>query len=209
MSKPAFEIVCVRGTSETDWLIARELGIGASESADLMGCGWNDEKSLEMRKLNLSPPVEVNDNMLRGKRLQAPIIERYNAEHAAHAIEWEELLRSTETPCMMATPDARDGDVLIEIKAPKKTSKRYWKEGVPDSIANQVQHQLYVTGLETAVVVALFCPPDMDESAIVDGKVDMLALTVERDEWYISMLREACEKFWTTLTITKTKMNRR
>jgi hypothetical protein len=112
----------------------------------------------------------------------------------------------------MATPDARDGDILIEIKAPKKTSKKYWKEeerGVPASIYNQVQHQLYVTGLEQAVVIGCFCSPDTTVSVVQKGKVDMLIVSVERDEWYISELQEACEKFWNELERTKMMMKGR
>jgi predicted phage-related endonuclease len=81
---------------------------------------------------------------------------------------------------------AADDEVqILECKTAGEFGARLWKEGVPDYIQCQVQHQLAVTGKQAADVCVLLCGQELK------------IYRVERNEELINALIALEREFWT------------
>lgn len=141
------------------WLRWRKKGIGASESAAILGLNpWSTREDVRLDKLNPDKVDEGNEHTRRGKRLEPEARERYEA-----------LMGYPMTPVccvhdeydwLRASLDGirDDGRLVLECKAPSERWHEHVLEvGVPDWYACQVQHQLLVTGAPLAHFVS-YCP---------------------------------------------------
>ncbi|HZJ96509.1 MAG TPA: YqaJ viral recombinase family protein, partial [Oligella sp.] len=77
---------------------------------------------------------------------------------------------------------------ILECKTAGEFGARLWKEGVPEYIQLQVQHQLAVTGKKAADVAVLMCGQQLQVHRI------------HRDEELIDKLMELQERFWYYVT---------
>lgn len=138
-----------QGTSE--WLQWRKEGIGASESAALLGmCPYSTAFDVFMDKTGRAEAFEGNAATQRGQDLEGKARAMY------------ELISMEDMPpaCavhpkynfLRASLDGRraDGKKILEIKCPGADSHEKAKAGiVPDHYMIQIQHQFAVTGADS------------------------------------------------------------
>lgn len=149
-------------------LLERATGIGASEIAAVTGLSpWASPLDIYERKVAPVAVAETED-MERGNRLEAALLDWTAARCDLIVRPNEELVRHPEHPFVIATPDGyghERGDVLravavVEVKSPGRTQAD-WTDpdddpcGFPDYYAAQVQWQLLAAQLPRAVLAAL------------------------------------------------------
>ena len=142
-----------------EWIEARQNGIGASEAAAAAGMSkWESRYSLWARKCGLVPPPETSLAMEIGT-----LTEPLNAARYAEAVGMpvrrvNRLMRSKSRPFALASLDRRRADGrLVELKWSER-AEGYGEPGtdeVPESVACQVTHQMFVAGAESADVSLL------------------------------------------------------
>ncbi len=184
---------------EADWLAKRrELGIGASEAAMVLGIShFKSPFALAHDKLGLvAPSDEENELFEWGRELEAPIARRYArvTKRPVHEPAPWLILQHEAYPFMFATLDRLveiPGDpklagrlLPLEIKTAGFSQSANWKEEPPIEYIVQVQHQLAVTG-----------EPIGSIGAVVGGQ-KFVWLDIQRDEEFISTLIEAEKDFW-------------
>jgi putative phage-type endonuclease len=195
------DVQLVRYDNRSEWLAARTLGIGASESAALFGMapdGRESRYSLWAKKAGLVQPEEIDEEWLEwGQILEQPIADRY-AARTGHVL-WTPpnpfcvavhprlpFLTATIDRWIIEAPGRGDrGDLEIKNVG---TFNADWRgeNGVelPLYVQIQVQHQLAVTGFSWAVVAALV------------GGNKLETFEVERNAGFISELEAVAEAFW-------------
>jgi len=171
------------------WLKARETGIGASESACLLGLDpYQSAFTLFQRKTGQLPPLEDNEFMEWGRRLEDVVAEKFYDETQRPISPDGVLFQSLRWPALLATPDYRQLESkrqgLLEIKTGSFHAKDDWMTGVPLNYQCQVQHQMAVTGAPFASVAALL------------GGNDFRWHDVPRNETFIASLVRAVSIFW-------------
>ena len=194
------EVNLIKYDSREDWLAARSLSIGASESAALFGLAPDSresEYSLWAKKAGLVEPEQIDSEWLEwGQLLEQPIAERYAKRTGATLWQpptpWCVAVHS-RLPFLTATidrwivnPGQERGD--LEIKNVGAFNADWKSEGggisIPLHIQAQVQHQLAVTGFTYAVVAALI------------GGNKLETFEVERNQDFIEELEAKAEEFW-------------
>ncbi len=157
----------IRCESREQWLSERTRRVMASEAASIMRLSpWVSPVEVAQRKLGLVPEVEDNPAMEWGRRLE-PVIRGAYAEKHGVKVLYDGPFTIVAHPSlpMGASLDGvvndAEGEAVLEIKC----SREPWSE-VPLYYQAQVQHQMVVTGLERAVVVALFGGRDLQEFQI-------------------------------------------
>jgi putative phage-type endonuclease len=134
--------------NEAAWLAERMNGIGASEAAQAIGVSsYGTPLALWERKRGLAPPVEENEAMLWGKRLEPLIAHAWQNETGKIVARQQVFVRSSWHPHLFATLDAlgTKGE-LVELKA-----IGHWRarglgddgtDQVPDEWVIQAQQQM-------------------------------------------------------------------
>lgn len=185
-----FEIVC-EGSDRSAWLDARRLGIGSSDAPAVLGVSpFASPLSVYTDKLGMTEDRDATEAMRWGTMLEPLIVAEFARETHRSARMAGQLLRSKSRPWQMATLDAtqrrpdREGTGLLEIKATGFRSGD-WKEGVPEHVFAQVQHQFAVTGFAWGSV------------CVLQNGCRMLWADVERDDTFIDgVLLPAETEFW-------------
>jgi putative phage-type endonuclease len=148
------------------WLEARRSGLGASDTAAVLGLNpYRTALDVWLDKKTGDPVEEGSDATEAGQRLESTIarwtVSKY--PHLGKLIPTPGLLRHPEFHWMLATPDfglaprGRAGaqvSALLEVKTTSVRSyRRYWTDGNPPAMVQvQVQQQLAVTGHDMAWV---------------------------------------------------------
>lgn len=163
------------------WLWARRLGLGASETAAVLGLSkWKTPLGVYLDKIDESPVVDEAPSVAAqiGTDME-DMVARWTVR------EWPELGKIGATPgllghaehdWMLATLDRllyrrgeRDGDPLgvLEVKTTSRWNyEQNWVDGVPPGYVQvQVQQQLAVAGLETGWV-ACWVRDDRPENSL-------------------------------------------
>lgn len=150
------------------WLTARRSGLGASETAAVLGLSkWKTPLGVYLDKIDTSPVVDEAPSMA------AQIGTDMEDQVARWAMKaWPELGKIGPTPGLLAHPEHRwmlatldrilyrrgetHGDPLgvLEVKTTSRWNyEQNWVDGVPPGYVQvQVQQQLAVSGLDTAWV---------------------------------------------------------
>ncbi len=186
------EIECEQGSPE--WREARRGLVTASEFATVMAKGKGGGESVTRRKYMLT---------LLGERLTGEIIEGYSNHHMERGKEMEAEARdlylfrtgAESRPaglfvnydiCAGASPDSVIGEHgLLEVKTklPALQLELILSGGLPAEHKAQVQGQLLVTGRQWVDFVSYW------------PKLPVHIVRVERDEPYITTLRQAIADF--------------
>jgi putative phage-type endonuclease len=131
-----------------EWHAWRLLGIGGSDAPVIMGVSpWMDLMTLWKIKVGEFVDDRQTDAMRRGIEME-PVARAAYETHTGNIVE-PALAIHPGFDWMRASLDGLsfDGDVVIEIKCPGRSSHNEAKEGrVPDVYWPQVQHCLLVTG---------------------------------------------------------------
>ena len=173
--------------TRAEWLKLRQIGIGGSDVAALLGISkWRTP--LDVYRSKVEEPEEFdNASMEWGRRLE-PVIRQKYADTVGMAVQVPEFtFRHPDHPFMIADVDGIRADGrIVEIKT-ARTQMGWGEEGtdeIPDYYKTQVQHYMTVLGAESCDV------------AVLIGASDFRIYTVESDPELESLLIEAEADFW-------------
>lgn len=193
--RPALKLVKTHELSRDDWLAVRRTGIGGSDAAAAVGLNpymstlelWLD-KTGRSEGMPGPAPNDMNSPATWGTLLEPIVAAVYTRVTDNRVRKINAVLRHPTIPWMLANIDrevvgARDVQIL-ECKTAGEHGARLWRDGVPEYVELQVQHQLAVTGKTAAHVAVLLCGQALE------------VFRIERDDALIGRLVELEERFW-------------
>ncbi|KGV24038.1 YqaJ viral recombinase family nuclease [Burkholderia pseudomallei] len=193
--KPALKLVKTADLSRDDWLAVRRTGIGSSDAAAAVGLNpymsalelWLD-KTGRGEGLPRPDPNDATSPVFWGTLLEPLVAAIYTRQTGNKVRKVNAVLRHPNIPWMLANIDreivgAHDVQIL-ECKTAGEYGARLWRDGVPEYVQVQVQHQLAVTGKTAAHVAVLLCGQALEVHRI------------ERDDALIGQLIELEARFW-------------
>ncbi|PRH40738.1 endonuclease [Burkholderia vietnamiensis] len=193
--KPALKLVKTNELSRDDWLAVRRTGIGGSDAAAAVGLSpyvssielWLD-KTGRADGMPRPDPADTTSPTYWGTLLEPIVAAVYTQQTGNKVRKVNAVLRHPSIPWMLANIDreivgARDVQIL-ECKTAGEYGARLWREGVPEYVQIQVQHQLAVTGKTAAHVAVLLCGQALEVHRI------------DRDDTLIGRLVELEARFW-------------
>jgi len=198
-SRPALRLVDTRKLERADWLQVRKSGIGGSDAASAVGLNphksalelWMEKTGREGDLRHLDP-TDVREPVFWGACLEPIVAAAYTQQTGNKVRKVNAVLRHPTVPYMLANLDREivgaSGAQILECKTAGEFGARLWKEGVPEYVQLQVQHQLAVTGKQAADVAVLLCGQRLEVHRI------------ERDDALIARLIELEGDFWRHVT---------
>ena len=200
-SKPQFRaplrIAETKEMPREEWLEIRKQGIGASEAAAAVGLNpYQSPLELWMIKTGRDtnfPKVDPNDEsspMYWGNVLESIVAQHYSSRTGNKVRRVNAVLQhpDADKAWMLANLDyAVSGSnkvQVLECKTAGEWGAKLWKDGVPEYVQCQVQHQLSVTGKQAADVAVLICGQRLE------------TFRIERDEELIERLITLERQFW-------------
>lgn len=171
--------------SSPEWHSLRANKIGASDAAVILGIGFKSLDDLYEEKLG--KPVVINAAMKRGTHMEP--IARKAFEKCMGKEYRPAVFISDESPWMMASLDgiSEDGNSILEIKCGSEKLHNLAIAGkLPPYYYSQVQHQMYVTGVQLCYYWSF------------NGEDGALVL-VNRDQGYINNYLPKAKAFWDRL----------
>lgn len=197
VTTPALRLVKTNDLSRDDWLAVRKRGIGSSDAAAAVGLNpYQSQLELWMIKTGRDsgmPKVDPNDEtspMYWGTLLE-PIVAAHYTKRSGNRVRKINAVLQHPDPdkaWMLANIDREvvgASDVhILECKTAGEFGSRLWKDGVPEYVQLQVQHQLAVTGKAAADVCVLVCGQEIR------------IYRIERDNALIARLIELERQFW-------------
>lgn len=196
-SRPALRLVSTKELSRESWLEVRKRGIGSSDAAAAVGLNpyqsmlelWLVKTGRDAGLPKIDPKDETSP-MYWGSLLE-PIVAAHYTRRTGNRVRRINAVLQHPDPdrsWMLANLDfsivgANDVQIL-ECKTAGEFGSRLWKDGVPEYVQLQVQHQLAVTNKLAADVCVLICGQEIRVHRI------------ERDDALISRLIELERKFW-------------
>ncbi|AOJ92234.1 MULTISPECIES: YqaJ viral recombinase family nuclease [Burkholderia] len=193
--KPALKLVKTQELSRDDWLAVRRTGIGGSDAAAAVGLNpymsalelWLD-KTGRADGLPRPDPDDTTSPTYWGTLLEPIVAASYTKQTGNRVRRVNAVLRHPSIPFMLANIDREIVGVpdvqILECKTAGEFGARLWREGVPEYVQIQVQHQLAVTGKTAAHVAVLLCGQALEVHRI------------ERDDALIGRLVELEARFW-------------
>jgi putative phage-type endonuclease len=196
-TKPALRLVATKELPREDWLAVRKQGIGSSDAAAAVGLNpyksqlelWL-EKTGRDRSLPKTDPHDEESPAYWGNLLE-PIVAAHYTKRTGNRVRRINAVLQHSDPdkaWMLANIDREvtgASDVqILECKTAGINGARLWKEGVPEYVQLQVQHQLAVTGKAAADVAVLL------------GGQHLEIHRIERDEALIARLVQLERQFW-------------
>lgn len=195
--RPALRLVSTKGLSREEWLQYRRQGIGSSDAAAAVGLNpYQSPLELWLIKtgrdedLPQIDPADDTSPMFWGTVLEPVVAERYACRTGHKVRRCNAMLQhpDPDKSWMLANIDREivgHPDVqILECKTAGEFGTRLWRDGVPEYVQCQVQHQLAVTGKQAADVAVLLCGQELRIHRI------------ERDDDLIAHLIELERRFW-------------
>lgn len=197
--RPALRLVKTNTLSRDGWLEVRKHGIGNSDAAAAVGLNpYKSQLELWMEKtgrdadLPQPDPDDTTSPVYWGTLLEPIVAASYTKQTGRRVRKVNAVLQHPERPWMLANIDREvigAGDVqILECKTAGEFGARLWKDGVPEYVQLQVQHQLAVTGKQAADVAVLICGQQLQVHRI------------QRDDDLIAKLMVLQERFWHYVT---------
>jgi putative phage-type endonuclease len=187
--RAALRLVSTKELSRDEWLQVRKQGIGASDAAAAVGISpYQSRLELWMIKTGRDgalPKIDPNDEespAYWGNILEPIVAEHYTKRTGLKVRRLRSVLQhpDRDKSFMLANLDytvvGSDEVQILECKTAGEWGSRLWREGVPEYVQCQVQHQLAVTGKRVADVAVLLCGQKLEIHRI------------ERDEEFIAGL---------------------
>ena len=193
----ALRLVNTKALAREEWLEVRKQGIGSSDAAAAVGLNpYQSQLELWMiktgRDANLPKP-DPNDEsspMYWGTILE-PIVANHYVKRTGRKVRRINAVLQHPDPelsWMLANLDytvvGGDEVQILECKTAGYFGSLLWRDGVPEYIQLQVQHQLAVTGKQAADVCVLICGQEIRIHRI------------ERDDDLIAKLIHLERQFW-------------
>lgn len=194
-SRPALRLVETKDMPREDWLEVRKSGIGGSDAAAAVGLSpYQSQLELWLTKtardssLPRPDPDDTTSPTYFGTLLEPIVAASYTKQTGNRVRRVNAVLQHPTIPWMLANVDREvvsNREVqLLECKTAGEFGARLWRDGVPEYVVCQVQHQLAVTGKQAADVAVLLCGQKLDVHRI------------ERDDALIARLIELEAVFW-------------
>jgi len=194
-NKPALRLVSTLNIDREEWLSVRKNGIGGSDAAAAVGLSpYKSQLELWLEKtgrdadLEQPDPNDTTHPVFWGTLLEPIVAAAYTQQTGNRVRKVNAVLRHPTVPFMLANLDREvvgvPGVQILECKTAGEFGSRLWKDGVPEYVQLQVQHQLAVTGKEAGDVAVLLCGQSLQVHRI------------ERDDVLISRLIELEAQFW-------------
>jgi putative phage-type endonuclease len=198
-SRPALRLIDTRKLERAEWLAVRQGGIGGSDAAAAVGLSpYKSPLELWMEKtgrdgeLVKPDPQDSREPVYWGTLLEPIVAAAYSRQTGNRVRKVNAVLRHPEVPFMLANLDREVVGVpdvqILECKTAGEFGARLWREGVPEYVQLQVQHQLAVTGKLAADVAVLLCGQELQVHRI------------ERDDILIGRLIDLEAHFWRHVT---------
>jgi len=196
-ARPALRLVSTKKLTRDDWLNFRKGGIGSSDAATAVGLNpyqsplelWLVKTGRDQGMPKVAPDDESSP-MYWGTLLEPIVAAHYTKRSGNKVRRINSILQhpDADKTWMLANLDytvvgAHDVQIL-ECKTAGEFGARLWRDGVPEYVQCQVQHQLAVTGKQAADVCVLVCGQEIRIHRI------------ERDDALITRLVELERKFW-------------
>ncbi|MBN9407512.1 MAG: YqaJ viral recombinase family protein [Burkholderiales bacterium] len=197
--RPALRLVDTRKMDRADWLEVRKSGIGGSDAAAAVGLNLHKsalelwlEKTGREGELRQPDATDTREPIFWGALLEPIVAAAYAQQTGNRVRKVNAVLRHPTVPYMLANLDREivgaPGVQILECKTAGEFGAKLWKEGVPDYVQLQVQHQLGVTGKQAADVAVLICGQRLEVHRI------------QRDAGLIARLIELEGDFWRHVT---------
>lgn len=197
--RPALRLVKTNTLSRDEWLDVRKHGIGSSDAAAAVGLNpYKSQLELWMEKtgrdtdLPKPDPTDTTAPVYWGTLLEPIVAASYTQQTGRKVRKVNAVLQHPDRPWMLANIDREvvgASDVqILECKTAGEFGARHWRDGVPEYVQLQVQHQLAVTGKQAADVAVLLCGQQLKVHRI------------ERDDSLIAKLMLLQERFWHYVT---------
>lgn len=192
-----------------EWLEARKRGLGASDSAAILGMSkWKSNVELWREKTGRVQAEDISGKpyVQYGHDAEPHLRALFALDHPELQITYDspyKMIFSDELPFLFATPD---GEILelatgrrggLEIKTTQILNSRQWAEWkgrVPDTYYCQVLHQMLATGWDFVWLKAQI----KWTTSTGEMRLDTREYLIERAEVLedIAATREATIKFW-------------
>lgn len=178
------------------WLKTRDLGIGGSDAAVIMGLNpYKSSYKLWMEKTGQAEPEDLTGIMsVYWGTKNEPAIADWFQEETGKKVQRLGTLQNMEYPFMLANVDRTvvGENAGLEIKTAGVQQAKLWKDDeIPDSYYCQCLHYMAVTGADYWYIAVLL------------GGNDSKWNRIERNEEDIKTLIQAEKEFWDLVT-TKT-----
>ena len=194
-SRPALRLVDTRKLDRTEWLEVRKTGIGASDAAAAVGLSpYKSPLELWMEKTGrddtlLKPdPKDTTEPVYWGTLLEPIVASAYTQQTGRKVRKVNAVLQHPQHSFMLANLDREvigsPAVQILECKTAGEYGAALWREGVPEYVQLQVQHQLAVTGKHAADVAVLLCGQRLGVHRI------------QRDDDLIDRLIQLEARFW-------------
>lgn len=194
-ARPALRLVETHGLRRDDWLAVRRTGIGGSDAAAAVGLSpYKSQLELWLEKTGRDAELPKPDHsdttepVYWGTLLEPIVAAAYTQQTGNRVRKVNAVLRHPSIPFMLANLDREVTGVpdvqILECKTAGEFGARLWRDGVPDYVQLQVQHQLAVTGKRAADVAVLLCGQQLEVHR------------VERDDELIARLIPLEAQFW-------------
>jgi len=188
----AHRLVDTRDLDRSAWLAVRRGGLGSSDAAAAVGLNpYRSALELWLEKTGRDtddPPEAEDDPRYWGRLLEPMVAEAYAERTGQRVRRVNAILQHPAHAWMLADLDrevlGQAGAPILEIKTAGAYGARRWRDGVPEDVQLQVQHQLAVTGQPAADVAVLLAGQHLEIHRI------------ERDEALIERLIELERGFW-------------
>ncbi|QYR52876.1 YqaJ viral recombinase family protein [Lysobacter soyae] len=188
----ALRLVSTTEMARSEWLGIRRRGIGSSDAAAAVGmCPYKSPLELWMEKTGRAAhkaDPDTSDPRYWGTRLEPLVASAYMERTGNKVRRVNAVLQHPIFPYMLANIDREivgtTGAQVLECKTAGEFGSRLWKDGVPEHVQLQVQHQLAVTGRGAADVAVLLCGQRLETHRI------------RRDEDVIARLIVLETQFW-------------
>ena len=191
--RAALRLADTRTLDRGQWLEVRKGGIGSSDAAAAVGLNpYKSQLELWLEKTGKTAANDdhqgMDDPRFWGTLLEPYVAVAYQQKTDHKVRKVNAVLQHPTFPFMLANIDREvvgSADVqILECKTAGEFGSRLWKDGVPEYVQLQVQHQLAVTGKGAADVAVLLCGQKLEVHRI------------ERDEEVISRLVVLESQFW-------------
>jgi len=191
--RSSLRLVDTRTLDRGQWLAVRQGGIGSSDAAAAVGLSpYKSQLELWLEKTGRATTKEettgMDDPCYWGALLEPYVATAYQRKTGRKVRRVNAVLQHPTFNFMLANLDREvvgNPDVqILECKTAGEFGSRLWKDGVPEYVQLQVQHQLAVTGKAAADVAVLLCGQQLEIHRI------------ERDEEIIARLVVLETRFW-------------
>ena len=176
--------------SKAEWLSYRQKGIGASETAAILGLDpYRGPLAVYAEKVGLVEPSDEETEAMEWGILLQPIVAVRYADKTNRVLKDHgrySLCQDEQYPWMLASLDYEivDPVAVLEVKTTNIRHTDDWKEEAPLRFQVQVQKQLRVTGF------------DMGALAVLVGGQKLYSYDVPRHQGFIDSLVEVEKEFW-------------